>query len=362
MTARVKPHHTPIADADFQAAKDRLEARRQQGGLPEEWDDRAMDFMIAPEPSREWVEQVEELLEEAEFYHAWESHHDPDRPAAEGMSREEALDFAADLRTSRWQQPEAAGFADRLANAGGDAARAAIAEEARKALGLMRGEIPFDQRVEAPATRCYAVTHSESGRAEFCEAASHEEALRKIDPLMRYSSEHSEWPEYDRATDKGELVDAHLGHQEFIREYGSITSRDCPAWDESAGDMMMVSDPDMDQDILVYPVLVRPSDLPAESDPLPGWEGGLAREFSPEYGTWTRTLESWFLVVSVQRPDDRFTVPAEGFRYRWTVMPKGYGGGPVAWGEGLPTAAAAQEAAEVALDDHLKANRKEANR
>lgn len=254
-------------------------------------------------------------------------------PKESGMQQELALAMVA-----KW--PEAAAFADRLANAGGDAARSAIAEEARAAL-----------RVEIVRTRCYAVTHSESGRADFVEAKNHAEALRKADPLMCYSSEHSEWPEYDRAIDKASLVDAHPGHKEFMRKYGSITSTDCPAWDEEAGDMMMVSDPAMDQDILVYPVLVAPEELPAESEPRPGWEGGLGREVFPEYGKWSKDVGRYLLMVFIKSPADRFQVPEGGFTYRWTIMGKGYGHGIVASGDGLPSAAAAQRAAEAALEE-----------
>ena len=73
----------------------------------------------------------------------------------------------------------------------------------------------------------YAVVFSETGCDAVVEADSVIEAIRKVDPIFRYSSEFSEWPEYDKfsVAEKGggvEKIDAEKckGVIDWIKEVG----------------------------------------------------------------------------------------------------------------------------------------------
>ena len=77
----------------------------------------------------------------------------------------------------------------------------------------------------------YAVVFSETGCDAVVEADSVIEAIRKVDPIFRYSSEFSEWPEYDRFTTaekKGAIKVANrdncLKTINWIKEVGKDTS------------------------------------------------------------------------------------------------------------------------------------------
>jgi hypothetical protein len=109
--------------------------------------------------------------------------------------------------------------------------------------------------------RYYAVTFSESGGGEIVKAASHMDALKKVDPVLRYaySEGGSEWPEYDKFTvvmknAKGKYKFEKSHEESFIRKHGKLGYKDIPLWDEKAGDVMHFFTKGMEQYLLVYPV------------------------------------------------------------------------------------------------------------
>lgn len=99
----------------------------------------------------------------------------------------------------------------------------------------------------------YAIVMSETGKEQVIEAASAAEAIEKSFVVVRYSSEVSEWPEYDRLSvmwEKGqyELIREET-HRKFLEECGERNSKDFP---RITGDLLVIFPFGGEQCVYIY--------------------------------------------------------------------------------------------------------------
>lgn len=99
----------------------------------------------------------------------------------------------------------------------------------------------------------FAIAFSETGCEAVVEAPNKEQAIIESNNLVRYSSEHSEWPEFDLLKvvwekSKYEVLD-NASHKEFLLKYGCNEGGDYP---KLTGELLVFLPTKGDQAVYIY--------------------------------------------------------------------------------------------------------------